>query len=179
MRRIVDWLAVLGGWALLIYCFLVSIEVVGRRFLNFSLQGVDEVGGYLMAIASALGLSAALYGRAHVRVDLLLPHLPPRLAMWLNVAALFSLFFYGLLLLERGWIVLVQSYSIHAISPTPLRTPMILPQGLWEAALLLFALASGTMCVIAFRHALRREADKVADLAGTSTSFAGEVKKRS
>jgi TRAP-type mannitol/chloroaromatic compound transport system permease small subunit len=179
MRRFVDWLAIFGGWALLIYCFFVSIEVVGRRFLNFSLQGVDEVGGYLMAIVSALGLSAALYARAHVRVDLLLPHLSVRLAMWLNVAALFSLFVYALLLLQRGWIVLFQSYSIRAISPTPLRTPMILPQGLWEAALLLFALASGTMCVMALRLAVRHEVDKVADLAGTSTSFAGETNKQS
>jgi TRAP-type C4-dicarboxylate transport system permease small subunit len=174
MRRIVDWLAILGGWALFIYCFAVATETIGRRFLNFSLQGVDEVGGYVMAIVSALGLSAALYSRAHVRIDLLLSHLPRRVAMWLNVGALLSLFLYGLLLLQRGWVVLAQSYSIRAISPTPLRTPMVLPQGLWEAALLLFVIAAGAQCMFAVRSALRLEAERVAELAGTSTSFAEE-----
>lgn len=178
MRRIFDWLAILGGWALLLYCFVVAIEVFGRRFLNFSLQGVDEVGGYLMAIVSALGLSAALYGKAHVRIDLLLPHLPRRVSMWLNVAALFSLLLYGLLLLQRGWVVLAQSYSMRAMAPTPLRTQMIIPQGLWEAALLLFVIAATTQCVIAFKHALRLEAEEVADLAGTSTSIAGDETKQ-
>jgi TRAP-type mannitol/chloroaromatic compound transport system permease small subunit len=174
MRRLIDWLSILGGWALFVYCFFVAIEVVGRRFLNFSLQGVDEVGGYLMAIISAIGLSTALYARAHVRIDLLLTRLPWRVTMWLNVAALFSLFLFGLLLVERGWVVLAQSYSMRAISPTPLRTPMILPQGLWEGALLLFVIAAGTLCAIAVRHALRLEAEEVAALVGTSTSFADE-----
>jgi len=168
MRRLVDVLSVLGGWALVVYSFAVGFEIVGRRFLGYSLQGVDEIGGYLMAVLVALGFSCALYGRAHIRIDILLSHLSRALTMWLNVAALAGLLVFALFLVWRSWFVLAQSYAIDAVSSTPLLTPLVVPQTLWVASLLLFAFAALTYLVRALLHGLRGEANEVAELLGSS-----------
>lgn len=168
IRRVVEVLSTLGGWALILYTFLVGFEIVGRRFFGYSLQGVDEIGGYLMAVLVALGFSHALYHRAHIRIDLLLAHLWRPLTMWLNVAAMASLVAFAVFLLGRAWIVLAQSYEMGAVSSTPLLTPLVVPQSIWVAALVLFVLAACTCFVRVLRHALHGEADEVAEIVGSS-----------
>jgi TRAP-type C4-dicarboxylate transport system permease small subunit len=162
MRRLADGLGIVAGGALLIYCFAVGVEILGRRFFGFSLQGVDEVGGYLMALIVAVGFTCALYGNAHIRIDLLLPHLPRAVTLWLNVAALASMIAFALFLVWQGASVLTQSYNLKAVAPTPLLTPLAIPQGIWVAALLFFLFATLACFVKALVHALRGEVDETA-----------------
>jgi TRAP-type C4-dicarboxylate transport system permease small subunit len=168
MRRIADWLAVATGWALVVYCVAVGVEIVGRRYFGFSLQGVDEIGGYLMALIVAIGFSCALYSHAHIRIDILLPQLPRSVTLWLNVAALASMIAFALFLVWQGANVLAHSYKLKAVAPTPLLTPLAIPQALWVAALLLFLIATLACFIKVLAHALRGETDEVAALLGTS-----------
>ena len=170
MRRLVDWLSIAGGWALVVYSFAVGVEIVGRRFLGFSLQGVDEYGGYLMAVVVALGFSCALHDNAHIRIDLLLARLPRGLVTWLNVAALAGLVVFAGFLVWRAWVVLAQSAKMGAVSSTPLLTPMIAPQSLWIGCLVLFLVAAGWRLLRALAQGVRGEAQAVADLAGSSSA---------
>ena len=170
IRRLVDALTMLCGWGLVVFSLGVGVEIVGRRYLGFSLQGVDEVGGYLMAVAVAAGFSCALYDRAHIRIDLLLGHVPGRLAMCLNVLALVGLFVFAVFLASRGLLVLTESYQLEAVSSTPLLTPMVVPQSIWVGSLVLFAIVSLSCAVRALRHALRGEAEAVESLIGTSSA---------
>ena len=128
MRRLAEGLGVAVGGALLLYCFAVGVEIVGRRFLGFSLQGVDEIGGYLMALIVAIGFSCALYSESHIRIDILLPRLPRRLTLWLNAATLGALILFGVFLVWRGSDVLLQSYKLKSVAPTPLLTPLAIPR---------------------------------------------------
>lgn len=155
MRRLAEGLGVATGWALLLYCFAVGVEIIGRRFLGFSLQGVDEYGGYLMALIVAIGFSCALYSESHIRIDILLPKLPRRLTLWLNAAALGALILFGAFLVWRGSDVLVQSYTLRSVAPTPLLTPVAIPQALWVAALVLFVVATTLEFMKSVRIALR------------------------
>ncbi len=173
MRRFVDALAVLGGGLLVVYSFFVGAEIVGRRFLGFSFQGVDEVGGYLMAIVVAVGFSYALYNQAHIRIDILLTYLPRALAMWLNVVALAALSVLALFFFWRAWFVLAESYALQAVSSTPLLTPLVIPQSIWAGGLLIFVFASLTYFIRGLRHGLRGEAEKVAGLLGFSVDSEG------
>ncbi|MBM3571875.1 MAG: TRAP transporter small permease [Alphaproteobacteria bacterium] len=172
MRRLIDRLSIACGWALVVYCLAVGVEIVGRRFLGFSLQGVDEIGGYLMAVLVAIGFTAAVLHQAHIRIDILLPYLPRRLGMWLNVAALASLCLFAMFLVWRGWIVLADSHAISAVAPTPLLTPLVVPQSLWVAGLVLFAAAALVVFSRALIHGAKGEIDQVADLAGSSAGIA-------
>jgi TRAP-type C4-dicarboxylate transport system permease small subunit len=164
MRRVADWLAVLTGWALLVYCFAVGLEIVGRRYLGFSLQGVDEIGGYLMALIVAVGFTVALYSNAHIRIDMLLPRLPRTLTLWLHVAALASIAAFAAFLVWQGAGLLAQSHKLNAVSPTPLLTPMVIPQAVWLAALVFFLLAAVVLLLQVLVRAVRGEAERVAEM---------------
>ena len=160
MRRFADGLAVLTGWALLIYCFAVGVEILGRRYFGFSLQGVDEIGGYLMALIVAIGFTCALYSESHIRIDILLPRLPRRVTLWLNAAALAGLTGFAFFLVWQGSSVLTQSYKLRAVAPTPLLTPMAVPQAAWVALLILFLVAAILCLLRALRHAVRGSEDE-------------------
>ena len=146
---------------LVVYSFFVCAEIIGRRFFSFSFQGVDEVGGYLMATMVAVGFSRALYSQAHIRIDILLKHLPRALAMWLNVATLGALSVLALFLFSRAWFVLSDSYALQSVSYTPLLTPLVIPQSIWAGGLLIFVFASLAYFIRALRHGRRsRTADR-------------------
>jgi TRAP-type C4-dicarboxylate transport system permease small subunit len=175
MGRVADWLAIIAGWGLVAYSVGVGVEIIGRRYLGFSLQGMDEIGGYLMAVLVAIGFSCALYSHAHIRIDILLPRLPRAVTLWLNVAAVGSLVAFAVFLLWQAIHVLVQSHALNAVAPTPLLTPLVLPQAIWVAALLYFVLSTLAVFVKVVAHATRRGADEVATLLGTSAGRSAGV----
>ena len=59
MNKIIDGLSIAAGMAFVALALITTVEVIGRKFFNFSLQGVDEMGGYVYAIGSAIGFVAA------------------------------------------------------------------------------------------------------------------------
>ena len=168
MGRASEWLAIAAGWALVVYCVAVGVEIVSRRYLGFSLQGVDEIGGYLMAVIVAIGFSSALYSRGHIRIDILLPRLSRSTTLWLNVAAVFALIAFAAFLLWQAGHVVIQSRALRAVAPTRLQTPLVIPQAIWVAALLFFLVAAVTFFVKVLGHAVRGDASEVAGLLGSS-----------
>lgn len=138
MRR----LALGAGYVLLIQAIVTAVEIVARKLFNHSFQGVDELGGYALAIAGAIGFGYAVVTRAHTRIDLVLAKLPlagravlHMLAALVLTAVAFGMFWYGLRSLR-------QSIDYGAISTTPLQTPLWIPQGIWVAGLALFVLVA-------------------------------------
>ncbi|TAJ39342.1 MAG: TRAP transporter small permease [Reyranella sp.] len=121
---------------------LVTIETVARKFFSLSLQGVDELGGYALAVTSSLAFTLALIDRAHIRIDLLhnlLPGFLQRLLNWLSITVLAA---FALLLAWTGWLALEETIEFRSTAPTPWATPLVWPQSVWFLGLLLFAVAS-------------------------------------
>jgi TRAP-type C4-dicarboxylate transport system permease small subunit len=172
MGRAADWLAIAAGWGLLLYSIAVGVEVISRRYLGFSLQGVDEIGGYLMAVVVAVGFTCALYSRGHIRIDILFSRFSRSTTLWLNVSALAGLIAFAAFLLWQAIAVVLQSRALRAVAPTPLQTPLVIPQVIWVAALLFFLVAALTLFVQVLRYALRRDATHVAAMLGTSAGRA-------
>jgi TRAP-type C4-dicarboxylate transport system permease small subunit len=135
----VRWMQIAWGWALLAICFATLYDIVARRLFAHSVQGVTEVGAYLLAIVSAFGFSSALLQRAHSRVDFLFPRMPPFMVAVLNLAAAVLLFGLATLSVWQGWHVLEETLLFDSRASTPLQTPMWIPQGLWLAGLTVFA----------------------------------------
>lgn len=135
----VRFLQILCGWALVAICVATLYDMVARRLLGHSIQGVNELGAYLLAIVSAFGFSSALLQKAHTRVDFLIARLPPLAVSFLNAAAAVSLAAVAAISVRQGWNVLDESLLFDARSTTPLQTPMWIPQGLWLAGLGTFA----------------------------------------
>ena len=135
----VRWMQIACGWALMAICFATLYDIVARRLFAHSVQGVTELGAYLLAIVSAFGFSSALLQKAHSRVDFLFPRMSPFVVAVLNLAAAVLLFGVAVLSVWQGWHVLEETLLFDSRASTPLQTPMWIPQGLWLTGLALFA----------------------------------------
>lgn len=133
------FLALIAGYMLLGVALFVTVEILARRFLHISLQGGDELGGYMLAILAAFGFSYALIERAHTRVEILIERVGPRMQAVLNVFSAWCIALMAAFMAWRAWTTLMESVEYRSLSGTPLMTPLWQPQSLWFAGLLLFA----------------------------------------
>jgi TRAP-type C4-dicarboxylate transport system permease small subunit len=132
-------LQILCGWALVAICFATLYDIVARRLFGHSVQGITEIGAYLLAIVSAFGFSSALLQKAHSRVDFLFPRLPAIVVSVLNAVAAVLLSALAAFSVLKGWSVLEESLLFDSHAATPLQTPLWIPQGLWLIGLCVFA----------------------------------------
>ena len=139
--------AIFSGWCLLVVVALTCVEIVGRKFFNFSLHGVDEIGGYALAVVCAFGFSYALLRGNHTRINLVQSHLPARVRAALNAITMAALAAVSLFAAWRGFTELRVSIELMSVSNSPLQTPMWLPQGLWFAGLAMFAIVAIALAV--------------------------------
>jgi len=147
MKSVTNAIGVLFGLMLVGLAFLVATETVTRKLFNFSFQGADELGGYTLAIGSALAFSVALVGRAHIRIDLVHMRLPAAVQAILNWASAMLLAAFGLLLVYVCWTVVADTMEYNSTAATPWATPLVYPQGAWYAALAAFALLAVAMAL--------------------------------
>jgi TRAP-type C4-dicarboxylate transport system permease small subunit len=148
MNRLEHVAAAIFGATFLLLALLVALETVMRKVFNTSLQGVDELGGYLLATSAALAMAVALVSRAHIRIDLLHDFAPRALRNLLNIAAMLALFVSAVMLLRMAWIALDESILFNSTAQTPWATPLRHPQTAWVAAI-------GIFVAVAFFQLLR------------------------
>src|SRR3954462_6609153 len=68
-----------AGWGFIRTAAFIPFDVTARRFLGFSSQATTELTGYALAFGISWALTHALATRAHIRIDVLINHLPERL----------------------------------------------------------------------------------------------------
>jgi TRAP-type C4-dicarboxylate transport system permease small subunit len=147
--------AIAAGWWLVAFSLLTCIEIVLRRGFGTSLQAVDEIGAYSLAIVSALAFSQALIVKGHTRVDFVLGALPLWLRAPLHALAYALLAAAALFAAWRGWYVLSESIEFDSHASTPLRTALWIPQSAWFAGMVLFACTSAALALHALALLLR------------------------
>jgi TRAP-type C4-dicarboxylate transport system permease small subunit len=139
------------GITMVMFAILVTVETIARKFIGFSLQGVDELGGYVLAVTSSLAFTLALIDRAHIRIDLFHRMMPvplQRLFDWLSIVMLTV---FAALLAWVGWFSVSETLEFRSTAPTPWATPLIWPQSAWLAGLVIFMIATLIACVDASR----------------------------
>ncbi|MBD3305013.1 TRAP transporter small permease subunit [candidate division KSB3 bacterium] len=136
--QISRYFAIVGGWAFLGLSVYIGIDVVGRKLFNLSLQGSDEIGGYVMAVTCAFGFSYTLAKRAHIRLNILLPRFPAAFQAIINLVAYAILTALAFMLVWRAAALLFETIELQAVAPTPLETPLWIPQSLWTLGLAWF-----------------------------------------
>jgi TRAP-type C4-dicarboxylate transport system permease small subunit len=183
LGRGVDLLVVLSGWWLVAFSLASCFEMVSRKLFQFSLQGIDEIGGYTLAVTSAIGFSYTLVTRGHTRVDFMVSRLPEWLRAALNWLAMTTLAALSLFALYRGSNVLSESIEFQSTATTPLQTPMWVPQSLWLLGYGLFAVLATYLAAHATLLLLRGRIAEVNQAYGPQTleeeieSEAGDVLK--
>jgi TRAP-type C4-dicarboxylate transport system permease small subunit len=131
--------AILCGWGCFILSGLIGVDVVTRKFFSFSLQGTDELGGYVVAVTAAFGFSLALIHRSHTRIDVFLVHVPRLGLAFLNVLAMACTAGFAGFMAWRTWATLTESLEFGSLASTPWQTPLWIPQSIWVAGLVMFA----------------------------------------
>ncbi len=120
-----------AGWLFVLCALFVTFDVLARKFLGFSSQSTTELSGYMLGVGIAWGLAGALEARTHVRIDILIQKVPPRYRGYLHWLALASLALFAGFLVYGAWHTTLESWDFRATDNSLLKTPLIIPQGLW------------------------------------------------
>ena len=140
--RIETLLATVFGGIFLGLAGVVAVETISRKVFNVSLQGADELGGYALAVGSTIAFSLALMGRNHIRVDVFHDKFPRGLQAALNWLSIASLAAFGAFIAWIAFKVIDDTLQYGSTAQTPWATPLIWPQGVWYAGLVIFALVA-------------------------------------
>jgi TRAP-type C4-dicarboxylate transport system permease small subunit len=170
MKKLEALAATVFGLAFLVLAVAVTAETIMRKVFNRTLQGVDELGGYILALAGAMSFAVALVARAHIRIDIVHDHLPAPLRVALNLLANLAIFVCALALLRMAWFAYDESAALGATAQTPWATPLKYPQALWVVALLPFLLVCGFEVVRILALLFRGEFRTVDRLYGPRTA---------
>jgi TRAP-type C4-dicarboxylate transport system permease small subunit len=139
IENVLAW--VFGG-IFLTLAAVVTVETISRKVFNISLQGADELGGYALAVGSTIAFSLALMGRNHIRVDVFHGMLPPRVQAFMNWFSIVSLAAFGLFVAWVATKVITDTLHYGSTAQTPWATPLVWPQSVWYAGLVIFGLVA-------------------------------------
>ncbi|CAH1387506.1 TRAP transporter small permease subunit [Candidatus Nitrotoga sp. M5] len=168
-HRVSRWATWIGGGMMLCCAFLVSLDVISRKFFEFSISGSDEITSYVFAIGTTWALAFALLERYHIRIDIIYLTLPRRWAAFLDVLSLLAFLAFAGILSYRATVVFQTSVHFWSTANTPLQTPLAIPQGLWLIGIIGFTLIIVLLLARATIALLKGDLQTINDLAGIRT----------
>ncbi|WP_251977711.1 TRAP transporter small permease subunit [Salinicola avicenniae] len=165
-RYISRWAARLIGLLLMAVVVMVIAEVVSRKLLGHSFEGVHEYAGYVLAVLSSWGLSHTLIERAHIRIDVGYSRLPVAGRAALDLLSILAVNLVGWMIVVHAWPVFDTSLSNQTTANTPLSTPLWIPQLVWVLGYTWFALAAALLALRALLAAVRGDSATIQALIG-------------
>ena len=163
LSRVAAWVC---GALLLGAAGWMGVEVLVRKLFGISTQGSTEISSYVLAIITSWSLLYTLLRKGHVRVDVVTARLPLKGRSALHLLALLVLALFSVPLAYFGWGVTWASLVNRTTANTALRTPLWIPQGLWMAGLVVFALGVVLLTIKVAVLMLRHEYTSVERLVG-------------
>lgn len=145
MKRIAQLSGITFGAIMIVLSFGVAAETILRKFFSHSMGGIDELGGYAVAVVAPLAFIVAAYEQAHIRINILHGKLPLRARAVLNIVSAVSLGLLALFLLYFTLKTVQDTLAYRSIAQTPWATPLIYPQTVWLVAMLAFTI--GTLVI--------------------------------
>ncbi len=127
--RIHEAMGYVSGLLLLLLGLFITYQVIARKVGITMAPGTDQMSGYAMALAATWAFSYALRTGSHVRIDVLLPFMPPKVRAFADWAALGSIMFLTCITSWKVWIMVIKSWQIDAITNSYPLTPLWIPQG--------------------------------------------------
>lgn len=142
MERYARGIGILFGTLMLLLSVVITAETLLRKLFSVTLGGVDELGGYAIAVAAPLAFTVALIGRGHIRINQVSRLLPRRVQAVLDVVAVVSIAALALFFLHFALQTVIETHTYKSIAQTPWATPLIWPQTLWLIATATFPIAA-------------------------------------
>ncbi len=128
MDRVYLGMGYLCGAEILLLGLFITYQVIARATGMVRAPGTDLLSGFVLAMAATWAFSYALRTGSHVRIDVLLPFMPPKLRALADWLALASIAFFASITSWKVWVMVLKSYSIGAVTNTYPLTPLWSPQ---------------------------------------------------
>ncbi|MTH78380.1 TRAP transporter small permease subunit [Paracoccus aestuariivivens] len=170
MQQYTRVLGIVFGMMMLALSAAITAETLMRKLLSISLGGIDELGGYAIAIAAPLAFTVALADRAHIRISQLTNLLPMRVQAVLDVVSVVSLAALSVFFLHFAIQTVLDTWTYKSIAQTPWATPLIVPQGIWLVAMATFPLAAIWLGLRALHLLARRDWRQIRKEFGTPSA---------
>lgn len=146
LDRVVLWTGYLAGALFFALAFFITYDVLARKWgdsLGLATTRVtDEISGYVLVVAATWGLAYTLRTDSHVRIDVLLPYMPPRLRALADLLASVVMAGFASLFTWRIWILVEDSWETGIRSSTYLLMPLWVPEFILAVGFGLLALAA-------------------------------------
>ena len=140
VARLGTLMGYVAGWGFIVTAAFITFDVIARRFFGFSSQATTELTGYALAFGISWALAHALTARAHIRIDVLINHLPARLRYPMHLLSLAALLVFMGFIAKGAYDLVDESILFNATDISVLRTPLWIPQGLWAFGIAVFVL---------------------------------------
>jgi TRAP-type mannitol/chloroaromatic compound transport system permease small subunit len=135
-QRVLDrvglWTGYFAGGLFFVLAFFITYDVLARKWGEAvglpTTRVTDELSGYLLVLAATWGLAYTLRAGAHVRIDVLLPYMPPRVRAMADLLAQVVMAWFAALFAWRIWILVEDSWETGIRSSTYLLMPLWIPQ---------------------------------------------------
>jgi C4-dicarboxylate transporter, DctQ subunit len=171
MERFSVGMAVIGGGLLTLLAVFITADVLGRGFGGLYSGATDEIAGYAMSLAITWSLAYTLTIDKHVRVDLLLGVVSPRLRRLLDWIALALLTLFAIMLAWNCWGLAFESLQINSRSPGVLQTPIGIPQSAMALGFTVLAVQGVLTLAVATFDPAGRERMRAAEQAAAPAQF--------
>jgi TRAP-type C4-dicarboxylate transport system permease small subunit len=107
---------------------LVVVDVFMRYVLRQPLMVSDEFSAYMLVALSYLGFAYTWRKKGHVRIEIVISRLPPKVYSWLRFFGLILVFLFMLEMDRAAWKMVTYALKINLRSSTWLRFPLFWPQ---------------------------------------------------
>jgi TRAP-type transport system small permease protein len=116
------------GWILFLMMILVLVDVTTRYVLQNPLSVAEEYAAYMLVAITCIGLAFTWKEGSHVRVEILIKRLSPRVRQWLRVITLLIAFGFTVFMVIAGYQLVSFSFMFGTRSGSWIRTPVAWPQ---------------------------------------------------
>jgi TRAP-type C4-dicarboxylate transport system permease small subunit len=119
---------ILSGWLVPCMMVLVVADVFMRYVMRRPLMVADEFSAYMLVALCYLGLAYTWREGGHVRIEILVRRLSPRLHDRVRLAGLALVFVFMLELDRAAWKMIVYAHQMKLRSSTFFMVPLFWPQ---------------------------------------------------
>lgn len=140
IERLSDAAGYLAGAMVVGLTALITSAVIARRVFAAPILAVEEVSGYLLLTIVFFGLAYTMKTGGHIRADIVLSHVPPRVRAVLDVGATVLALGFALVLLGGAWALVTEYYGHGTTSFRYLQIQLWVPASLLVVGAALLAL---------------------------------------
>lgn len=176
LKTISTYAVWISGAALMISAIIVTVDVLLRKYVGWTMSGSDEVTSYVFAAGTTWSYSYCLLHRSNIRIDAVYNLLPGVVRNALDLVGVFLLLLFMGVLTDRAVVVLLDTIENGSVSNTTLTTPLWIPQLAWVAGLIMFMMTLIFVAVYAATAMLKKDAATVTRIAGI-LSIEEEIKE--